>query len=53
MKDSDDDEIQKMLDENLNPESRFEHDPEDLKIRIVSEKALLKVFISKLPYVRK
>ncbi|WP_221394029.1 hypothetical protein [Dyadobacter sp. NIV53] len=32
MKESDDDEIQKMLEKDLNPESQFESDPEDLKI---------------------
>ena len=32
MKESDDDQIQKMLDGNLNPEGQFEDDSEDLKI---------------------
>lgn len=32
MKESDDEEIQKMLEKNLNPESQFESNPEDLKI---------------------
>ena len=32
MKESDDDEFQKMLEGNLNPKSQFDDDPEDLKV---------------------